>query len=353
MTALAGGSGTLRPVLIHSSLRVDDADVRARSLSSGQVDPSLHYRSFYQAQLWWQVHQAHAPSGDRGVLDIYAKAAAATAARAAGQLNLVAVASGGGEKEGTLVSALVAQGNDVHYIPVDISVELALRSAEGADQGGLACTPIAGDISAMADFRAWLDAQPGASTRDEYPGAEVRAATATVVTAFGITPNMRPQVLFPWLRALVGAEDELLISANLLTSWQEILPQYDNPETATWLRQLFVDWGVASSLSSITFRVGDVDGIPAVIASAYWLTDQRWQSGAGEQHEPAGAELRVFFSLRFTPELFAATCEEFGLQVVDEFIDESSGEGVWRVRALLPAEGPGSHGRAGDGPAEQ
>lgn len=281
----------MRSVLIHSSLRADDADVRARCLSSGQVDPSLHYRSFHQAQLWWQVHQAHAPKGDRGVLGIYTMAASATASGAARRLHVVAVASGGGEKEATLVRALVEQGSDVHYFPVDISVELALRSAEGAERGGLACTPIAGDISAMPDFRGWLNTQQGALAGDENPEADSTAVVAKV--------------------------------------------------------------GVASSLSPIRFHVGEVDGIPAVVASAHWLADQQWRFGAEEQLAPAGEELRVFFSLRFTPELFAAMCERFGLEVLEEFIDESSGEGVWRVRALLPAEGPGSHGRAGDSPAEQ
>lgn len=353
MTDVAVGGDQFRSVLIHSSMRGDASGARARGIHAGELNPSWHYRSFHQAHLWLQVHQAHAPQGDTGVLGIYSEAAAATAATAARRLDVVAVASGGGEKEALVVAALVDHGYAVHYFPVDISVELALRSAETADQAGLVCTPIAGDISAMPDFPGWLEAHRDSSAGVDVAQAESDSTVATVVTAFGITPNMHPQVLFPWLRGLLGSHGELLISANLFTSWPEILPQYDNPETAEWLRQLLVDWGIASLLSPVRFTAEDVDGIPAVIASADWLADRSWQFDGEEIDVRAGDRLQIFFSLRFTPELFAATCESHGLVVVEEFIDELAGEGVWRVRALLPAEGAGGHNRADDGPADE
>lgn len=331
--------GGLELVRVHSSMRSQAlAGTRAQAIRSGEVDPSLHYRSAYQADLWWRVHKAFAPQrGDRP-LRIYDDMAQAVAADY-DDVVVVAVGAGGGEKEALVVHACATRGADLMYIPIDVGLELALRSAEAAAGFDIPALPVVGDITAMTDAEEWMQQMTGARNR--------------LVTAYGITPNIAPEPLLGRLGGLAGSHGEVLVSANLLTQWEEVLPQYDNGPTSQWLWQLVVDWGLADLLTPLRFEETEVGGIPAVVAVADWIADTEIEIDDDMVAVTAGEPLRLFTSRRYTPELFGETCSKAGLNVVATYLDPSGQEGVWRVRPLLPAEGSSGDDPTQDRPHEQ
>lgn len=315
---------SLHTVRVHDSMRSQArAGERVAAVRAAQIDPSLHYRSARQADLWWRVHTAHAPQNSGGPLEIYRRIAT-SAALGDGPVGVIGVGAGGGEKEALVVQACAAQDANLHYIPIDVGLELALRSADAGAGLGITVSPVVGDVVAMAGADRWL--------------TELAPAKRRLVTAYGITPNISPDSLFPRLHEMAGASGELLISANLLTSWEEVLPQYDNPQTAEWLWQLVLDWGLAPLLGPIRFEVSEVSGIPAVVALAEWGTDAQIELDGEFVQVCAGQPLRLFTSRRFTEELFSATCEAHGFEVRESFVDPSGQEGVWRVCPSTPAE---------------
>lgn len=331
--------GGLEVVRVHSSMRSQAlAGTRARALRLGEVDPSMHYRSAYQADLWWRVHQTFAPQQQAGPLGIYEDIAAAVGADC-GDAVVVAVGAGGGEKEALVVRACAATGTELRYIPIDVGLELALRSAEAAAGLDVPALPVVGDITAMNDTDAWMQ--------------QIADGRKRLITAYGITPNIDPDVLLGRLGGLIGPRGEALVSANLLTSWEDVLPQYDNGPTRQWLWQLVVDWGLADLLTPVRFEVTEVRGIPAVIAVADWIADDRIEIDNEVVPVTAGQPLRLFTSRRFTPELFTETCARAGFDVIETHLDPSGQEGVWRLQWSLPPEGSSGDDGAQDGPHDQ
>lgn len=307
-------------------------------IGDNALDPAVHYLTPAQADLWWRVHREHAPGSDQGVLPCYRDAAAAAVRHLPGDVVVVGLGAGGGEKEAAVVEAVVANrpSRDVCFVAVDVGLELALRSVEAIAQMGVRADPVVGDMLAMSELGGWLD--------ERYPRHR------RLVTGFGITPNVRPGELWPLIGSVAGAQGLALVSANLFTSWSEILPQYDNPETAEWLGQVVVDWGLQGHLSPVRFEASTVDGVPAVVAVCTWLRDVVVTLDGTAVPVAAGSDLRLFFSLRFTPEQVRALAFTQGWKVEGEFVGAGGQEGVWLLRRSLPAEGPSGYEGADDGP---
>lgn len=314
----------LRPIVVDRSLRAAEVERRRReSLAAGAIDHAFHYHSARQATLWRAVHDAHAPtprdpSIERGYRELFAE----TAALVRGEdVHVVALGPGAGEKERLLLDALRAAGCRVRYTPVDASVELALLSADVA-RGGVdhEIVPVAGDLGSMGALGAWLD---------RYPAGERR-----VYTAIGIVPNFTPAEIFGQLRALLRDGDLCAISANLApvagdesdaayaAACAATLPQYDNPQTLEWLRAVLDDWAIAPALTPVRFDVRAVEGVLGLVATCAWREPPR-----------AGAELRVFFSLRYTPARFERTLEAYGLRALAARVADSGEEGIWLAGA--------------------
>jgi len=321
-----------RPVWIHPSLRADaQAQKRRDSLFQGKIDHGFHYQGLQQSELWLEVHRRHAPSfTSPSFVEIFKAMSLETAARLAGQsVHVIGLGPGGGEKEAGLLQALQAAGCKLRYTPVDASLELALLSAEVAEPWVEEdIQPVAGDLSLLAEFPLWLE---------RFPADEVR-----VYTAFGLTPNFLPSFIFPKLHQVLRPQDVLLLSANLApaeansdsayhAACAEILPQYDNPETLCWLRQILLDWGIAAELSEPSFQIQEIEGLLGFVAESIWLADVRflWEGRAFKVSQ--GERLRLFFSLRYTQERLAKALKTYGLELGGGHLTDCGQEGVWRV----------------------
>jgi uncharacterized SAM-dependent methyltransferase len=320
-------------VIVDGSLRADAlARRRAASLRSGAVDHFFHYQGTRQAQLWLDVHRAHAPQFSDPALEEPYRRMAAAAASLIPRADVVALGPGAGSKERIVLEALAAGGTKARYLPIDASVELALLSADTATGLVAEVAPVAGDLSRTAEIEEWL--------------AGWSADRPRIVTAFGLSPNTEPSRFFPQLAALLRPGDLLLVSANLAPFAGEdndaayaagcaaIAPQYDNAETLRWLSYVLTDWGIADRLSPLRFEQQSIEGINGFFASASWLKNETFDWEGEPFETEAGRALRVFFSLRYTPVRFEAALERYGLQPLERAIDRTGQEGVWLARRV-------------------
>lgn len=320
-----------RTVLIHPSFRA--AAWRTRritSLHEAAIDPAFHYAGVRQAALWLKVHRIHAPGAVEPDFErIYRMLAHDLAGSLAGQsVHVIGLGSGGGEKEAWVLEALEQQGCHLRYTPVDISPELALLSAEVAENrfdGSI--YPVVGDLSLLASPDDWLHDEP---------------ASIRVYTAFGLTPNFTPSWLLGHLGRILRPCDRLLLSANLAPVSEDdaagyrqaclrVMPQYDNPETRTWLRQVLIDWGIADHLSDPVFELSTLEGITGFFAWSQWLTDVQFDWEDQPFTARKDDRLRLFFSLRYTPARLARVLVPHGLKLVQGDQTRNREEGVWRI----------------------
>ncbi len=348
---------TFTPVWVHRSLRADAQQIlRRNSLRSGAIHHSFHYQTPKHSQLWLAVHERHAPLfSNPDFSNIFSKVSIEAAQNLAGKnIHVIALGPGGGDKEAILLGALRAHDCDIRYTPIDASLELTLLSSEMA---ALLTTrgihPIAGDLSLLEELPSWLE---------QFPQDEIR-----VFTAYGIAPNFHPTELFGALSHILRKEDYLLLSANMAPTPQiqsgamspneasyqagceAILPQYDNAETLAWITQILEDWHISDLLTKPRFAVQKVDSINALVASSEWKHDTQLTWEGENLRFTEGQSLRLFFSLRYTPQNLALTLAKHGLRLNAGHITSCGQEGVWSV---LSAPGAAQENHFSDSPLQ-
>ena len=212
-------------------------------------------------------------------------------------------------KEAELCSQLVSNQRTVLFSPIDISRDLVEESAQRvAKAGAQAAGSAVIDLTEVEHVARWL--------------AEARVKTPLLVTFFGLVPNLAPSVVTQLFRAILKPGDVLLVSAHLApigegidlaTAMGKVLPQYDNAETLAWLSAALDVWDLAGHLDAPRMKVGEIDGVPALIASARWKSCTAFDE-LGRRFTPKAEEpLELFHSLRYTPDLFESVLREAGL----------------------------------------
>jgi hypothetical protein len=325
-------AGPFKAAWLHESLRAErQAERRLASLRTGEMDHFFHYAGVRQCQLWLDLHRRHAPVfADPAFEAIFRDLYRELAVRLAGQpVHVVALGPGGGQKEAWLLEALRDAGCRLRYTPVDASAELALLSAEaGAPFVDGDILPVVGDLSLLKELPRWLDTQNSREVR--------------VYTAIGLLHNFLPIRFLAPFQSVLRPEDHLILGTNLapggdgseaeyLESCRRILPQYDNPETRLWLRQVLVDWGLAERVAGPVIALESLDGIAGFVARATWLRDERLEFEGEAFEVREGDSLRLFFSLRYTPARLAQLARLSGLALAEGAVTACGQEGVWRV----------------------
>ena len=100
-------------------------------------------------------------------------------------------------------------------------------------------------------------------------------------------------------------------------------------------------------MSPVEFGIATVAGHPAVVATCVWRRDASVVLDGEEVAVTGGSRMRLFFSLRFTPDEMRKLAVDHGWHIGAEFVDPGGAEGVW---LLLPAEGSAGDEHAGDRP---
>lgn len=297
------------------------------SLRHRTVNHKFHYESYKQAAKWLALHEAYSPARrDESCLRIYDDAfRAARTALGATDVQLVGLGCGGGQKEARLLELF---GERIaHYTPSDVSLPLVLTAREAARRSMQEekCHAVVSDLATAEDLGATL------STID--------SSHPRIITLFGILPNFEPAGLFSRVTKLLRPENLLLFSANLapgkdyVTGVQTVLPQYDNELTHDWLLTLLLDLGFERTDGELRFTIETDDQNLCRITAHFHLSREREIRVSDEKilFRP-GEQIRVFFSYRHTTETVRGLCEQHGLNILGQWLNDSAEEAVFLAK---------------------
>lgn len=319
-------------VAIHPSLFPEA--VHARLLASFQtrrIHGAFHYDTARRAHRWMQVHAAHSPAvtadDARSTYDQAARES--VVGLESGSWGCIGLGCGSGHKEARVVAAWAAQGSSVTYLPLDVSVPLVLISREAAlaQVPNLTVHPIAADLTDVSDLSAVIDSL-------------LPSGAGRFFTLFGMLPNFEPEFIFGRMASWLRPEDRMLFSANLApgseleSGVRTVFRQYDNPETQAWLRTLLEDHGVLADAGSVQFHIEPVQGFSGCARiAADWVVSRSSECVLDRESffwEP-GERVRLFFSIRHTPQSIELGLRSQGLRLSQSWIAASGEEGVFLV----------------------
>jgi L-histidine N-alpha-methyltransferase len=299
------------------------------SLQANRLDPKFLYVTAGQSKLWREVFLRHSPiHGNPEFARIYRDAFAWFGEQfVPGKVWIVGLGCGTGLKELALYSSLKARGQEAEFSAVDVSRELVLESAHklvgaGAEhRRSLVC-----DLARTAFLSEWLDG--------------VARDLPRRITFFGLVPNLAPSLVIRLFRAILRPGDILLVSAHLApigdgvdlpAAMNAVLPQYDNSETLAWLAAAVEHLGLQDWVDASEMTVGEVEGVPAFLASAPWKTKEPFEKWGHSFLPKTDEPLRLFHSLRYTPSLFEDLLRREGFEVGLLAVTACRQEGIWSV----------------------
>jgi L-histidine Nalpha-methyltransferase len=281
-----------------------------RGLRRGEINPKFLYASARQTDRWLELHQQHAP-----------KIALSFPELPQGLMPqcVVGLSCGPAFKERSLLKRLGAGGTE--FVAVDVSNELLLKAHESCrDEGRRARL-------AVADTSGWL------SLRGRF-----QLPPKTLFTFFGTIHNFVPSRIFGLLSELIAPEDALVVSANLApggdygASMRKLLGQYDNEATTKWLEAFLEEWGIPGRAE---MRIEDCPGGSGLSRFAGYVRMPRncaVKVGEAEVKLLDGYILRLFYSYRYTAEIFREMATNVGFATEWEWINESGEEGWFLLK---------------------
>ena len=305
-------------ITIHPSMAsINLDDVLAASLQANRLDPKLLYVTPRQAALWREVSLKHSPiHSNPEFTRIYREAFARTAEEMrAGKIHLVGLGPGTGLKEAELATRLLSHGREVRFTAIDVSRNLVEEASKRVARIGASTERhLVCDLAELEYIKGWLDVEGWKSPR--------------LFTFFGLVPNLEPDFVAQLLRQLLRPGDVLLASVHLApvsegvsveAAMEKILPQYNNAETLAWLRAAMDEWKLDALMEGEQVILETGGKIPCIRGLASWLTSET-------------APFQLFFSLRYTPELFAELLRSSGVAGEMLAITACREEAIWAVR---------------------
>lgn len=318
-----------RPVAlaIHPSIFPERARAAyLESFRTRRMNHRFHYESEKQAQQWLALHESYSPARtDDDCLRTYERAFGEIAKEIeAEELALISIGCGGGQKDLTLLKQIAA--SNIHYIPSDVSLPLALTAHLRATR----------ELS-LESKPALLDL-PGAPDLAQFLDGLVPAKAKRVIAFFGMLPNFEPDEALRPLSAALRADDILLVSANLApgsdykAGVKQILSLYDNDLTRRWLATALLDAGLEISPGDIQFTINSAGDLLRIEANYCFQREQSIFLDGGEFKYNVGDAFRLFFSYRHTPALLRTLLAKRQIEIERQWITGSEEEGVFLCR---------------------
>ncbi len=323
-------SSTLATVYIHPSQFPDRVYQNyLDGFSKKEIDNRFHYDSVKQSQKWLKIHGAYSTaSANQDCIQVYDRCFAETAKRLEkdSQIQLIALGCGGGEKDSRLLSSLLNQDKDITCYPVDVSLSLALISAQAMEKvdSQASVQPIVCNLLAADDLMEIIESKATGKRK--------------VITFFGMIPNFYPDGILPILSHFVKAGDLLLFSANLapgtdyLQGIEDILPQYDNELTRDWLITVLTDAGVEGDQGKLSVEIEPDETQPELSRIGFYFEVERevnLKLGDRQVNWSPGSRVRLFFSYRYTTAKIQKLLSVYGLKVLESWEDKTQQEGVY------------------------
>jgi hypothetical protein len=146
----------------------------------------------------------------------------------------------------------------------------------------------------------------------------------TLITLFGVLPNLNPLPLLRSIRRLMKKDDLLLFSANLApgqsshTGALRILPQYDNRPTRNWLEAAILRYRPKLPKGHLEFGVfPDPKQKTLARIEARWISPRKIHT--------------VFSSRRPTSSQVEAWIRSAQMRKLERYLDSLGEEGLWLV----------------------
>ena len=162
----------------------------------------------------------------------------------------------------------------------------------------------------------------------------------TLITLFGVLPNLNPLPLLRSIRRLMKKDDLLLFSANLApgqsshTGALRILPQYDNRPTRNWLEAAILRYRPKLPKGHLEFGVfPDPKQKTLARIEARWISPRKIHT--------------VFSSRRPTSSQVEAWIRSAHMRKLERYLDSLGEEGLWLVQ---PSSHPASFSRDPNSP---
>ena len=222
-----------RQVQIHPSMHPDRRMPALLDALQKRVVPGrCHYEGLRQTQQWLNLYRNWSPhQNDPDFRKVYQDAFERAAACFANEIvRVVGLGCGNADKELALIRLLHQRNCDVLFYPCDVSIDLVLMAAEQAEAWipPQQIEPIVADLE-RADRPLPEEGDTGVRNGPR------------LLTLFGMIPNFAPGVIWPRLAGWLGPDDRLIFSVHLAPGEdyrmgvEQVLPQYDNSETRSWL----------------------------------------------------------------------------------------------------------------------
>lgn len=298
-----------------------------------KIPHKFHYDSVKQSQKWLKIHEAFSPSrNNQDCVVSYEQCfeKTATILNNKSVVELIGLGSGGGTKDTLLLSSLITTNKELIYYPIDVSLSLAVISAQKARNNypQVSVKPVVCDLLYADNLIKQLSSENNSQK---------------IITFFGMIPNFTPEEILPILNNFLNQDDILLLSANLapgdnyLAGIEKILPQYDNDLTKDWLMTILTDVGILESNGKINFtiendqKISDLKRINAHFLLNEDVTLQldeeiiKWQKND---------QIQLFFSYRYTTEKVKIILQEYNINVVEYWEAPNQEEAIYLCQKL-------------------
>jgi len=257
-------------------------------------------------RLWKQVHLSCSPFLHRTELQRLYRLPSKRIRKHFGRrsYSLLALGCADGTKESLLLKKLP---KPTSLLALDANLSLARRAARRL--------PAFQKSAHRADLTSSLSLQVLSSRLSPHP---------TLITLFGVLPNLNPLPLLRSIRRFMRKDDLLLFSANLApgqsshTGALRILPQYDNRPTRNWLEAAILRYRPKLPKGHLEFGV-----FPDPKQKTLARIEARWIS--------QNKTFTFFSSRRPTASQVEAWIRTTQLRKLACYLDPLGEEGVWLV----------------------
>lgn len=320
------------PVNVHSSQFPETVQGELlESLRTREINHKFHYESRRQAQKWLELHRRYSPSRN----DLESRAQYEDACTQAAALvdtpaaHVIGLGCGGGLKDFLLLQQLRKRGKMLVYSACDASLPLVLTARQRA--------------LTMLDERHVHDLVADFVTADDLQRIFTTQTTGNstrIINFLGMIPNFEPDEILPRLGSLIRPQDLLIFSANLApgddyrAGVEQVLPQYDNPETRDWLMTLLLDLGFDAKDGQLSFGIEEnsANNLIRVVARFELKRDRVIHLDEEKFTFREGDSLRVFYSYRHTPATVREWLAKEDIEVVEQQLSHEDQEGLFICR---------------------
>ncbi len=304
------------------------AEQLRHGLRAHRLPMKFLYDSPAQAQRWLAYHHAYAPASTMPEVSASYQRAMQHALQVLGPcaLHYISLGCGSGSKDAWCLRQAVAQGTALSFTPMDTSAALVIETLLRIrrDFPDLPSLPLVVDLETAPDLEAWLCQQETVTSR-------------RLLACFGMIPNFEHAPFLQYIRSLMRPGDLLLLSANLspgpyAATSAHILPQYDNSLARAWFAGALESLGIPLAHSHLIVQSqplrpdGHIWQIQAQATFRRPVTITLY--GESFAFMP-GETLLLFFSTRFTPQIFPDVLAAAGLTVLQKWLFASQEEGIY------------------------